>query len=190
MERTQILAAMERSYASTEGVVTHLRPEHATLPTPCALFDVQALFGHLVGVLDMFTAALTDQPYTPPGDDLFRGDIASRYRESAAANLAAWQALDDLDRMITVPFGTVPASLSVNLNIIDVMVHGWDLATSIGVPVSLPEDVAELALGFTTQMLRPEMRSEDPGASFGPAVEVAPDAPVGERLLAFLGRQP
>jgi uncharacterized protein (TIGR03086 family) len=188
--RTDIFAAMERSYASTAGVVAELRPDHATLPTPCPLFDVRALYGHLVGVLEMFTAALTEQPYDPPSDAPFDGDIAGRYAAAAEANRAAWAALDTLDRTITMPFGPVPAGVGINLNVIDVFVHGWDLATAIGIDVALPADVAEMALGFTEQMLKPEMRSDDPGASFGPEVEVPADAPVADRLLAFLGRRP
>jgi uncharacterized protein (TIGR03086 family) len=187
-----VFDAMDRSYQYTAGVVAGLRPEHATLPTPCPLFDVAGVYGHLVGVLDMFTAALTETPYTPR-DDAFAGDMVATYTAAATTNRAAWQRCNEatgLDTMITLPFGTVPAAMSVNLNVIDVLVHGWDLATAVGLPDELPEDVANFALGFTENMLKPEMRSDAPDASFGPAVEVPADAPVGVRLVAFLGRQP
>jgi uncharacterized protein (TIGR03086 family) len=185
-----VFAAMDRSYDYTATVVAGLRPEHATQPTNCPNFDVQALFGHLLGVLDMFTAGLTEQPYTPRAGDLLSGDIAGRYAEAVAANRAAWRALDSLDGTITLPFGSVPAAVSVNLNIIDVMVHGWDLAKATGGPTSMPEDVAETALAFTQGMLKPEMRSDAPDANFGPEVPVPASAPASERLVGFLGRRP
>jgi uncharacterized protein (TIGR03086 family) len=138
----------------------------------------------------MFTAGLTEQPYAPPVDDVFSGDIAGRYAASVAANRAAWGALDTLDVPITLPFGTVPAMVGINLNVIDVLVHGWDLAKATGAPARLPDDVAAFALSFTEGMLRPEMRSDAPDASFGPAVPVPDDAPITDRLVGFLGRHP
>ena len=73
----------------------------------------------------------------------------------------------DFDTSITLPFGTVPAAMSVHLNVIDVQVHGWDLATATEQPATIPDDLAEESLAFVTQMLRPEMRSDAPDASFG-----------------------
>jgi uncharacterized protein (TIGR03086 family) len=80
--------------------------------------------------------------------------------------------------------------MAVHLNVVDVLVHGWDLATAIGVPAALPDDAATDALAFVQQMLRPEMRKDAPDAAFGPEVVVPADAPITDRLVAFLGRHP
>jgi uncharacterized protein (TIGR03086 family) len=185
----EILDALQQSYRHTGTIVGGLRPEHAELPTPCPKFDVRTLFAHLVGVLDMFTSALTDTPYTPPTDVTLE-DASGTYTRAADANLAAWRSLANLDDTITLPFGTVPAGTGVNMNLVDVQVHGWDLAKATGQPAVIPDELAEGSLEFCAGMLRPEMRSEAPDAPFGFEVDVAADAPSTDRLVAFLGRQP
>jgi len=66
-------------------------------------------------------------------------------------------------------------------------VHGWDLATATGQPVDLDGRLAAHALGFAEQALATE---ESRAGRIGPAVSVAADAPVTQRLAAFLGRRP
>jgi uncharacterized protein (TIGR03086 family) len=184
------LEAMERCYRQTESVVGALGPQHADLPTPCPLFDVRALFVHVIGVLDMFTAALHDEPYSERGGELFDGDPLATYRATVDTNLAAWRARENLDGTLTLPFGTIPAAMGARLSTVDVLVHGWDFASATGQATSLPEDLAADSLGFVQQMLRPEMRKDAADASFGLEVEVPPDAPTSDRLVAFLGRRP
>jgi uncharacterized protein (TIGR03086 family) len=66
-------------------------------------------------------------------------------------------------------------------------VHGWELATATGQPADLDGRRAAHVLGFAEQSLAtPESRA----GRIGPAVPVAADAPVTERLAAFLGRRP
>jgi uncharacterized protein (TIGR03086 family) len=183
-----VIDSMERAYRYTGAIVAGLTPSQATAPTPCAQFDVHALFGHVVDTLDMFTIALGGTP-DGTGDDAFT-DPATTYKRAVAANLAAWRNRGDVDGTLTMPFGEIPASVGAHLSTIDVLVHGWDLARATGQPTALPEDLATSALSFTRQMLRPEMRSDAPDATFGLEVAVPDDAPVTDQLVAFLGRRP
>jgi hypothetical protein len=69
----------------------------------------------------------------------------------------------------------------------DLNVHGWDIARGAGLtddridPAELPR------LWQDTEAFGDNMRL--PGA-FGPAVDLATDAPEQDRLLAYLGRRP
>ena len=68
----------------------------------------------------------------------------------------------------------------------DVFMHSWDLARAGGQDPALDED-------FATRLLdgmRPiEQLLRDSG-QYGPAVPVAADAPVVDRLMGFIGRDP
>jgi len=68
----------------------------------------------------------------------------------------------------------------------DVFMHTWDLARASGQDDRLdPEFSAQLLAGMEPldEMLRAS-------GQYGPRVEVPADAPVQDRLMAFVGRDP
>jgi uncharacterized protein (TIGR03086 family) len=68
----------------------------------------------------------------------------------------------------------------------DVFMHSWDLARATGQDARLDEDFAARLL----EGMRPiEQLMRDSG-QYGPAVPVAADAPVVDRLMGFIGRDP
>ena len=76
---------------------------------------------------------------------------------------------------------------------LDMVIHGWDLARATGQDDTMdPEEVERMWPSM--QSIPDEMRI--PGAFgpgivvFGPEVEVPADAPLQDRLLGVLGRQP
>jgi uncharacterized protein (TIGR03086 family) len=75
----------------------------------------------------------------------------------------------------------------------DLVLHGWDLARATGQNDTIdPEEIERLWPGM--QEIPDEMRT--PGAFgpgvvvFGPLVEVPEDAPLQDRMLGLLGRDP
>ncbi|RYC12550.1 TIGR03086 family metal-binding protein [Nocardioides zhouii] len=68
----------------------------------------------------------------------------------------------------------------------DVFMHSWDLARATGQEARLDEDFAGQLLAGMQPI---EAMLRDSG-QYGPAVPVSDDAPVVERLLAFVGRDP
>jgi hypothetical protein len=78
--------------------------------------------------------------------------------------------------------------MAIGFHFIDYVVHGWDVAESLGVPYVLPDDVVDTALPLA--LLVPDGQDrEAPGAPFAHAV----DAPVTtnlDRILRHLGRGP
>jgi uncharacterized protein (TIGR03086 family) len=81
----------------------------------------------------------------------------------------------------------MPRHQVFGLMLADLLVHSWDLATSIGEPITLPEDAAEAALLGLQRMPTEMLRSP---AMFGPEVAVAADAGAHDKLIGFVGRQP
>ena len=68
----------------------------------------------------------------------------------------------------------------------DVFMHSWDLARASGQDAGLDEDFAAQLL----EGMRPiEQLLRDSG-QYGPAVPVPDDAPVVDRLMGFVGRDP
>jgi uncharacterized protein (TIGR03086 family) len=95
---------------------------------------------------------------------------------------------------VSTPVGTM--TLAEHIDQVaseDLVVHGWDLARATGQEHRLdPEEVERL--WPAAQAMDERMRT--PGAFgpgivvFGPVVEVPADAPMPDRLLGLLGRDP
>ncbi|KMO93488.1 TIGR03086 family metal-binding protein [Streptomyces roseus] len=173
--------------------------EQEDLPTPCDEFDVRTLRLHLLGWLDYFQAALAD----PAGD--VRPDPEARVNEDRSdgrsddfaaviekldATLRA--ALDDAvaTRSVNVPRlgGAYPGSAVIDLLLVEVLGHGWDLAQATGLEWQPDPAAAAHALAVLQAMVKPEYRG--PGLPFGLEVPVSADAPALDRLVAFTGRDP
>jgi uncharacterized protein (TIGR03086 family) len=190
----ETFTAFEYAVASTAEIIKGTAPDQADLPTPCSEWDVRSLLSHVIGTLWLTEALFTGQaprypmapgglPDTDPGGD----DPVAAYAEASAAALAAVGAGDALSRAHVTPLGEMPGPLLAGFTTLDIAVHGWDLARATGQPADLDGRLAAHVLAFAGQTLAtPEMR----GPRIGPARPVADDAPVTQRLAAFLGRQP
>ena len=83
-------------------------------------------------------------------------------------------------------FGGMPKQGVAGMVIGDLLVHSWDLARSLGVDETLPEEAVMSTLMGLQRMPEEMLRSE---TMFGPAIEVAEDASAQDKLLGFVGRQ-
>ena len=188
-----LFPAFERAVVSTAEIVKATPASRLGGPTPCAEWNVSALLNHVIGTLWLAEGLLGDQapryPMAPgglPPADLVGDDPAAAYAEAAAAALAA-AAGDTLTRVHITPLGEMPGPALAGFITLDILVHGWDQATATGQPADLDGRLAAQMLGFAEQALAtPESRA----GRIGPAVPVAADAPVTQRLVAFLGRHP
>jgi uncharacterized protein (TIGR03086 family) len=190
----ELFPAFEHAVASTAEIVKATPAGKLDAPTPCTEWDVRTLLNHVVGTLWLAEGLFADQapryPMAPgglPAADLVGDDPAAAYAEAAAAALAAAAAGDTLTRVHVTPLGEMPGPALAGFTTLDILVHGWDLATATGQPADLDGRLAAHALGFAEQALATE---ESRAGRIGPAVPVAADAPVTQRLAAFLGRRP
>lgn len=176
------LEALERAYRHAEAVISRIPPGAMDRPTPCPEWDVRALLRHLVGAVAAFPEMLRGEP-PDWSANLVGDDAVASFRTAADANLAAWRAPGALD----TPVGMLPGMRLFDLNLVDAVVHTWDLATATDQDSRIDAELAEQV--FATWRAAPLDRSRAAGA-FGPEVEVPPDAPITDRLVALLGRRP
>ena len=183
------IALLERALDQTAGLIDDIDASQAALATPCAGWDVRALVSHLTGqdLRNFLVSARAEAAdWQTPADEL-GDDWAAAFQDRAAPLRAAWQAAD-LDRLVTGPGGEAPLRLRADQQITELAVHDWDLAKATGQPTGLDPALAEHALRWSRQMLRPEFRGPD--KAFGLEVPVPEDAPVYDRLAGWFGRDP
>ncbi|GAA2070613.1 TIGR03086 family metal-binding protein [Streptomyces albiaxialis] len=171
--------------------VAAVRPEELGARTPCAEYDVRALLGHVVAVLDKLarvgaggdTRGLPDVVEGVPDS----GWAAAFARARGAAE-RVWADDARLDGMVALPWATMPGRDVVDAYTHEFTAHSWDLAHATGRLAGLDPDLAERALRAFAAFAPPEERDER--GRFGPVVPVSEDAGAYERLAAYLGRRP
>jgi uncharacterized protein (TIGR03083 family) len=162
---------LESVLSQSEAIVAGVRPDQATLPTPCPEFDVRQLVDHIAGWSVSYAARAAG---TEPGDP------------------NAYHAGPDPSAEVRAAADTILAGLAnlppVGMLLMEYEAHGWDLATATGQVPSYSDAEAERALELGRQMLKPEHRGPD--MPFGYEVEPPAGASPLEQLVAFLGRDP
>jgi uncharacterized protein (TIGR03086 family) len=160
-------------------------------PSPCAEWDARDVVRHIV---DMHSVML--RPYgrtaapAPSVDD----DPLAAFR---AARAEVEAILDDPElaaRRTESPAGTMAGADMVDRVVSsDMVLHRWDLARATGQDDTIDAD--ELAAMWPGLQEIPDVMRV-PGAFgpgvvvFGPVVEVPADAPLQDRALGLLGRDP
>jgi uncharacterized protein (TIGR03086 family) len=180
--------ALELSWKHGAEVVTALRPDGLTAPTPCGDWDVRGLLNHTLGEARMMTAVNRGSAIgNDRGDLVGDGDaLASTWHEIARDNVASWRE-SGLDGERTYFYGTFPAQASVLINLGEVLVHSWDIARANGQPFSLDPELAGLVYGLYSSIPLDGMRA---AGHLGPEIQVPTHAPIADRLLGLLGRRP
>jgi uncharacterized protein (TIGR03086 family) len=77
----------------------------------------------------------------------------------------------------------------VSFHFVDCVVHGWDVARSLGIPYDLDAELLRTALPIAEAVPGGEHRLQ-PGAAFRPGLAIDDDSTVMDRILLLLGRSP
>jgi uncharacterized protein (TIGR03086 family) len=186
MTGAELLADLGRALAATEAVVAGIRPDQWPTPTPCTELDVHGVLNHLVRGNQLFAAIVGGEPRPVLGADHLGDDPLAAYQRAAAQLREAFAAPGVLESVYQAPFGAGPGAVLVHVRIVEVLVHGWDLAQATGQPAEFPDDVAGRALARSRSRLT--ARPQGPGAPFAAEVPVPQEAPAVDRLAGFLGR--
>lgn len=171
-------------------VIAATRADQLESSTPCRTWTARALINHIVAGQYLFATAASGAPLgdmTAPLPDFASGDAAAAQRDATAAAAAAFAEPGLGERMAELPFGTLPAGMVPGIACFEQVVHGWDLARATGQDPAMPAAVVDALLPFAEQLLANVPRD---GVAFSAVVEVAPDAPTIDRLIAMSGRQP
>jgi len=188
---TNILPQLTAAAAEAARVARAVTPEQLTEPAPATEWDVRALANHLVlwtgynfelrARGETVSAELQQRDFT--ADPGWAEDYAARLDRALAAwaDPAAWEA------ELKMGDSSMPAATVAGLNLLELVLHGWELAVATGQTFRVPDSVADTALGLVEEYA--EMYRSYPGG-FAAPVPVAADAPALDRALALSGRDP
>jgi uncharacterized protein (TIGR03086 family) len=167
-------------------------------PTPCEGWNLGDLIAHMTVQHRGFAAAARG---LGADAEVWRVETvvaAVRSNPGRAYSDAAHDVLDAFaaDGAANAPFalpefgeGAVfPGEMAMGFHFVDYVVHGWDVAASLGVPYELPAEVVTAVLPLVLAVPDGDIRTVD-GSPFAPAVEHAGTDDF-ERILRHLGRRP
>jgi uncharacterized protein (TIGR03086 family) len=176
-------------------VVAGVQQSQLSDPTPCTEWDVRLLINHFLGGLEFVSSIIAGQPKdikVLQADSSYLGET-----EIAALQQAFLDEMDGvvrgvsepgaLERVVTSPFGEMPVSQLLWGNLMDQLIHCWDLARATGQGTTLDAAVVDLAYSWLTSGFADMGRQ---AGAIGPAIDVPADAAPQDRLLAYMGRQP
>lgn len=153
-------------------------------PTPCQGWDVHTLLRHLRDSLDALHEAFQlgdvglDIAPGPPGCPVASVRTgASRLLGACVTGTTDTVAIAGLPLTVGVIGGT---------GAIEIAVHGWDLTVACGHERPIPPDLADELFDLAPLLVG---REDRPGR-FAAPVPVSALAEPGDRLVAFLGRNP
>ena len=177
------LESAEESLAVLENVLHGIAKDEWSKQTPCREFDVAALTDHLMNSITVIgSAAGAELPDRDRADS-----VGGQVMHAARPALDAWhkRGLDG-----TVPFGQggeAPAKMMAGIFSLELLVHAWDYAKATGREVTVPDALSDYVLGLAKVIITPEGRTN---VGFDDPIDVAADAGVLDRLIAYTGRQP
>lgn len=184
-----VLTLFGRGLADFGTRVHAVPPDGWGRPTPCSEWDVRALVNHLAVEQLWVPPLLAGRTVAEVGDrfdgDLLGPDPAAAWDAAAATSASSFAGPGALDRTVRLSYGDRPAREYCREMVLDLAVHGWDLARAIGADERIDPDLVELAY----EHLAPIAHLWQGAGVFGPPVPVADDADLQTRLLALTGRR-
>ena len=191
---TDIVRLDASAVRASVQVVSQVRAADLARPTPCEAWMLAELLVHMTAQHNGFVAAASGN-----GADLVRwqtgapaGDSVGEYATAAARVIAAFGAPGVLDRDFTLPEISrqlrFPAEQAIGFHFVDYVVHGWDVARTLGLRYDLQPALLAAALPIAQSVPDGQNRRR-PGASFAPRVSV-PRGSMLDHIVALLGRQP
>ncbi|MFD6341332.1 TIGR03086 family metal-binding protein [Streptomyces sp. NPDC060131] len=180
---TGLVDAFASVLAEVERLVTAVGPDRFGDPTPCADWDVRALLDHLVWENLIWAGLAEGSPPTDHGADHLGADPLAAFRAAASATMTAFRRPGMLERR----YGPAPGRRLVEQLLIEMLVHGWDLAMATGQRPGFAEETVEAVLPSVREIYGALPRT--PGGSFAPEAPVPDGSSATDRLAAFLGRR-
>ena len=170
------------------ALVATVTPADLGLSTPCASWTTRDLLNHLVGGAVMHAEAFGGAPVR---------DISGRMPDAIGEDpLAAFQAAAGqfgeavaqpgaMDRVLELPYGAMTGPTVLRFLAFDLLVHSWDLATTLGRDVEVDDALVAEVDAFAHRVLDTWPRDD---VNFSAAVPAPEGATPLEALAAYAGR--
>ena len=175
-----------------EAKVAAAEPERWDDPSPCDEWTARGVVGHIIDMHGVMLRPLDRELSPAPSLDddplgafrAARADVEALLADPAVASSEC-----------ATPMGTMTIEEHIDGVVsIDLVIHGWDLARALGQDDTIDPGRGRAAVPGRRRRCRREMRIPDafgPGiVVFGPEVPVPDDAPLQDRLLGLMGRDP
>jgi uncharacterized protein (TIGR03086 family) len=176
--------ALDRTRRSVAGVAAEQWDEESD----CAGWTVRELVNHIVTgnywAAELGAGLTIDEVGDRLDGDVLGGDPVRAYDDSSIVAAAVFRGPGAMERPCAVSYGPVPGSVYCGHRFIDVLVHGWDVATSTGQDAVLEPDLVEACL----EVLEPQLEGMLASGMFGDRVDVPESAGRQSQLLGLLGR--
>ena len=178
-----------------EDKVAAVRSDQWSNQSPCEAWSARDVVSHIVSMHGYMLRPLRRELHTAPSvlDDPLGAFKAARSEVEAVLDDPTLAGVES-----ETPNGRMTVEQQIDEVVSDDMVlHGWDLARATGQDATIdPGDV--LRLWSITVAIPPDLMQKyrtpgvfGPGVEvYGPEVEVSRDAPLQDRLLGLIGRQP
>ncbi len=189
------IAALHRTaLEATRRYVVGIDDGQWELPTPCDGWNVRDLLNHIVAG-NMWAAELARGRTIAEVGSAFDGDVVGHdpvaaYDRSAELAASAFEAPSMLDAPCAVSYGPVPGSVYAGHRLIEVFIHGWDLAAATGQPTDLDAHLVDACW----EVARPQLELLQGSGAFGADCTGADrtgadNVDAQTSLLAALGRR-
>jgi uncharacterized protein (TIGR03086 family) len=176
----------------TADVLANVTDDQLSIGTPCELMQMGDLVTHIGDLAKAFAAAarkelgpLTDVAPEPTASRL-DADWRSRYPADLADLARDWREPSAWEGMTRAGGFDMPGDVAGAVALTEVVIHGWDLARASGQPYGIDSATADAVLSY---MIATAAEGPVEGM-FGPAVPVADDASVLDRIIGLSGRDP
>jgi uncharacterized protein (TIGR03086 family) len=134
------------------------------------------------------TSHLTDWADRPVGDS-----PAAAFAAAVAVVTDAFAPDAVLERDLWLPEVRggqhFPAPQAISFHFVDYVVHGWDVAATLGISADFDDDILDAALVIAEQVPDGANRREE-GAAFAPGLDLVAGSSTLDRILVLLGRSP
>ncbi|MFJ4577401.1 TIGR03086 family metal-binding protein [Streptomyces sp. NPDC088846] len=181
-EPAGVLNACEKVLDAVSALIFAVAPGQFGRPTPCADWDVRTLLNHLVWENLLWAGLANGNPRSDFSTDHLGDDHVEAFRTASRDALSAF----GRPGMLKQRYGPAPGIRLVEQLVIEMLVHGWDLARAIGRPHDFVPDLAESALPIVREIYGDLPRTT--AGSFAQPQSVPEDASALDRLAAYLGR--
>jgi uncharacterized protein (TIGR03086 family) len=190
---TDIVSLDAQAVQASVDLVAQMTARDLARPTPCADWTLHGLLRHMIAQHHGFAAAadgngdLARWRIWPLGED-----PVAAYRASAERVLSTFAGAGVLDREFPLPEiaqGVMfPARQAISFHFVDYVVHSWDVARTLGLPVDLDSALLDVALSVAEAVPGGDARLA-PGAAFAPGVAWSGGSRL-DQIVAILGRSP
>ncbi len=178
-----------RALEDTRSVVAGIDRVQWADASPCDGWDVRALLNHVVSgnlwAAELGSGRTIEEVGNRLDGDVLGDDALAAYDASANAAAATFEAPGALDAPCAVSYGPVPGSVYAGHRFIDVLIHGWDLATATGQDATLDPELVDAAY----RLLQDQADMVRASGMFGEDVPVPVGVGPQTQLLAFIGRK-